>query len=265
MPHFSRFLREVGTFLSGSCALLNQKESGEVFLVVFNARFEDFARVLPRCLRPRDSGGIFQIFGNDVLHASGRVIERHSFDLRMLAEEITALVERHRVRQHFLQRAELHSGRGNHVVHNAEKIFGLDKNIAGHEKVGMFSDGSGQGIFDRNDRSLHRSVLYAIEDFRRPRARNHLAAGKHALGRLVTECAEFSLDGDFHREMFLSQCQARTCCLPKAVPSPGKQQFPQRLTPCSDTNLSLRLCPTQAKIGLEWATLGYLLTTIPYS
>src|ERR1700751_3251520 len=78
-----------------ACALSNQKKAGEIALVVFDARLQDFPAIFAGRLAAGDPCRIVQLVGHDVLHAAGRVVERYRLDLAMAAEEIAALVERY--------------------------------------------------------------------------------------------------------------------------------------------------------------------------
>ena len=120
----------------------NEKKSGEVFLVVLDARLQDFSRVLSRRLPSGDSGGVFSLLRDHMLHAAGCVVERHSLNLRMAPEKISALIERDRMGQDFPDRTELHPRRGDYVVNDAQQVFALNHHVAGNEEVGVLGDRS---------------------------------------------------------------------------------------------------------------------------
>src|SRR6185312_4917070 len=77
----------------------DQQETGEVFRIVFDSAFEDFAVVLDSCLAARDSRRILRILCHHVLHASSGVIKRDLLNLRVLTEESSALIQGNWVRQ----------------------------------------------------------------------------------------------------------------------------------------------------------------------
>src|SRR5437016_10385771 len=97
--------------------------------------------------------------GDYVLDAACGVVKRNRFDLRMPAEKVAALIERDGMRQDPAQRVELHSGRGNYVVHDAQMKFGLDKDSARHKKISMFGHGSGKRVFNGDDGRSDRATL----------------------------------------------------------------------------------------------------------
>src|SRR5271155_3712487 len=77
--------------------LANQEKAGEVAFVVLDAGLENLAGVFARGVTSGDAGSVGKAMSDDVLHASSRVVERDRLDSGMVAKEIAALVERHRV------------------------------------------------------------------------------------------------------------------------------------------------------------------------
>ena len=123
--------------------LANQEEAGEVAFVVLDASLEDFTAVLTRGVQSSDASGVGKAMSDDVLHAACRVVERNWLDFGMMAEEVAALVERDWVRERLPQRAELHAGCGDHIVHDAEQKLALNKDISCYEKIGVLGDCAG--------------------------------------------------------------------------------------------------------------------------
>ncbi len=158
-------------------------------------------RILPEYSRAawltRDACGVGQAMGDDVFHAAGGVVERDRLDPGMVAEEVAALVEGHRVREHFAQRAQLHAGGGDHVVHDAQQEFALDEYVTRHQKIGMLGDRPGQRVLDGDYGGGDGSALHAVEYFGGARAGDNRAAPQHAFRGFVAEGTEFALDGNF--------------------------------------------------------------------
>ena len=176
--------------------LANQEEAGEVALVVFDAGLENFAGVFQSGVASGNAGSVGKMLGDDVLHAAGRVVERDRFDPGIAAEEVAALVERHRVGERAAQCAELHAGSGNHVVHDAQQEFALDEYVARDQKIGVLGDCAGERILDGDNGGGDRSILQAIENLGGTGAGDDGAARQHALRSFVAEGTEFALDRD---------------------------------------------------------------------
>src|SRR5208337_2832521 len=84
VPHLSPVLGEVGIF---PCLTLpNQEEAREVALVVLDAGLENLAGIFMSRLPSGNPGRVFQPLGDDVLHASGRVVEGYCLKVTMMAE-----------------------------------------------------------------------------------------------------------------------------------------------------------------------------------
>src|ERR1700681_4308764 len=122
---------------SPAAEFTNQKKTGEIALIVFNAGFDDAARILARGLASGDSRGIFQPTRNHMLHAARGVVERDCLDFRMPAKKVAALVERYRMRQCAPERPEPHSRHGDYIVHDSQQVFALNENSSRQHKVGM--------------------------------------------------------------------------------------------------------------------------------
>ena len=163
---------------------------------------ENLAGVLAGCVASGDAGGIGKAMRDDVFHAARGVVERDRLDLGMVAEEVAALVERDRMREHLAQRAELHAGCGDHVVHDAQQEFALNEDVPCHQKIGVLGDCAGQRVLDGNHRGGDRSALHAVEYFGGAGAGHDRAARQHVLRRFVAEGTEFALDRDFDRRAF---------------------------------------------------------------
>jgi hypothetical protein len=176
--------------------LANQEEAGEVAFVVFDAGLKNVAGIFASGAAAGDAGGGGKAMSDDVFHAAGGVVKRDRLDAGVVAEEVAALVESNRVRERFAQRVELHAGRSNHVVHDAEQEFALNEDFMRDQKVGMLGDRAGQRVFDGDDGGGDRSALDAIKHFGGSSAGHDRAAGQHALGSFVAEGSEFSLDGN---------------------------------------------------------------------
>jgi hypothetical protein len=102
------------------------------------------------------------------------------------------------MRQYTAQCTEFHSGRGNHVVHNAKQKLSLDKHLTRHQKVGVLGHSPGQSVFDGDDGRGDRSALDAVKDFDRAGTGNDRASREHPLRGFVAEGTELTLDGNFH-------------------------------------------------------------------
>src|SRR5271157_4238670 len=116
----------------------------------------------------------------------------------MRTEEIAALVQRYRMREDAADRIQLHSRRGNHIVADPQIKLAVDEDVSREQKVEMLGHGTGERVLDRDDRSLHRAVLHAVEYLCRAGARYHGATRQHSICAFVTERPEFALDCDFH-------------------------------------------------------------------
>jgi hypothetical protein len=182
----------------GGCRLANEEEAGEVAFVVFNASLKDFAGVFASGMASGDAGGIEKAMGDDMLHASGRIVERDWLYPGMVAEEVAALVEGDRVGEQLADRAQLYAGGGDYIMHDAQPELGLDENIPRDQKIGMLGDGAGERVLDGDDRGGDRSALHAVKYFDGAGAGDDRAAGQHALGSFVAEGSEFALNGNFH-------------------------------------------------------------------
>ena len=184
------------------CQLANQKKAGEVAFVVLDAGPENPARVFARSMASGDARGVAKPMSHDVLHTSRSVVERDRLDAGVVAKEVSALVERDRVREHLAQRVQLHSGRSDDVMNDAQQKLALHKYVASHQEVSVFSDGAGQRILDGDNGGSNRSALDPVEYFNGARTGYNHAVPQHALRSLVTERTEFALNGDFDRRWF---------------------------------------------------------------
>src|SRR5579864_3799833 len=175
----------------------------------------------------------------DMLHAACSVVEKDRLDLGVAAEEVAALIKRHRMGENPALGAELYSWGSNKVMGDAQMEFGLDKYVAIDQQIGMLGHGSGERVLDRNYCSLDRSALHAVKHLGRARAWDDRTAGHHALRCFVAEGPEFALDGNFHdwqviwrgperANTFSLFCQPKIfapCVLPRAEPLVNCSQF----------------------------------------
>src|SRR6266849_679863 len=74
---------------------LDQKEAGEVFLVILNSGLQDLSRVHFRGSAAGNGRRIAQAFCNHMLHASRRVVEGHGLQSPILRKQVAALIERY--------------------------------------------------------------------------------------------------------------------------------------------------------------------------
>jgi hypothetical protein len=137
-----------------------------------------------------------------VFHAACGVVERDWLNLTMMAEEVAALVERHRMREHLAQCAELHAWGSDHIVHDAQPEFALNEDVSCHQKIGMLGDCASQGVLNGDYGSGDRSALQSVEYFDGARARHDPAASQHLFGGFVAEGTEFALDRNFNGSAF---------------------------------------------------------------
>ena len=72
---------------------IDQQKTRVVLPVVFDACQQDASAILFGCLLRRDGRRIAQTFGDNVAHASRRVVKRHGLDVGAGTKEIPALVE----------------------------------------------------------------------------------------------------------------------------------------------------------------------------
>src|SRR5579864_4372445 len=145
-------LRRVGASPAAAPKLSNQEKASEVAFLVFDTGFQNLSRILPCRLPPGYARGIFQLVRDDMLHASGGVIERNWLDVGMLVEEVPALVEGNGMGQDAPEGAHLHAGRRDHVVDYAKQVFGLNKDASRDQQVRMLRDGSRQSVLNGDDR-----------------------------------------------------------------------------------------------------------------
>ena len=186
-----------GGYCRFPCRFTNQEEAGEVAFVIFDAGPENFAGVLARGVASGDAGGVGKAVSDDVFHAACGVVERDRLNLGMVAEEVAALVERHRMREHLAQRAELHAWGSDHIVHDAQPEFALNEDVSCDEQISMLSDRAGQRVLDGDYGGGDRSALQPVEHFGGARAGHNCAAPQHAFRSFVAEGAEFALDRNF--------------------------------------------------------------------
>jgi len=183
-------------------AALDEKEAGKVFLVILDSGLQDFCSVDFGCPATGDGRGIAQALGHDMLHASGRVVERHRLELGIFGEEVAALIECDRMREHAAHICQPGARQRDEVMHDAQAKLAEDVNVAPQEQIKMFGDGTRERVLNRNDSAVDRSPPDPVEDLQRTRTRHDLRQRQHGLGRLMAKGAKFSLDRNFH-ETFL--------------------------------------------------------------
>ena len=118
----------------------------------------------------------------------------------MFAEEVSALVECHWMREHLANVFELHAGRGNQVVGNSQPHFGVNKNVALKQKIKMLTDRTGKRVLYWNDRSGGTAGIQRVKDLDRGGTCQYISAAHQLQRRLMAEGSQLSLDGDSHRE-----------------------------------------------------------------
>jgi hypothetical protein len=117
---------------------------------------------------------------------------------RVLAKKIAALIERNRMRQSASEIVFFHATTGDQVMNDPQAEFALNENVPRKQQVGVFSNGSGKCIFDRNDYGGDFARLQLIKNFDRARAWHHGTIRHHSSRGLVAERPEFPLNGNFH-------------------------------------------------------------------
>ena len=148
---------------------------------------------MPSC----NAGRVRQSMSDHMFNASRSIVKRNRLNLRMAAKEIAALIERHRMRHRLVHGPEFDSWGRDQVVHDAQPEFTLNKNIPCHQQIGMLGHSARQRVLDWNNGNAHRSAFEKIENFGGSGARYDDTAGQHALGRLVAERPELSLNRNF--------------------------------------------------------------------
>ena len=68
----------------------------------------------------------------------------------MPAEEVAALVQRHRMREHLANVFQLGSRRGDQVVLDPQPHLGVNKNVALQQEIKMLAHGTGQRVLHGN-------------------------------------------------------------------------------------------------------------------
>src|SRR5258707_4359175 len=117
----------------------------------------------------------------------------------MFAEEVSALVECHRMREHMANVFELHAGRGDQVVRNAQPHFGVNKNVTLKQKIKMLSDRTSKRVLHGNHRSCGATGFQRVKNLDRGGTCQYISAAHQLQRRLMAEGSQLSLDGDSHR------------------------------------------------------------------
>jgi len=187
----------VGAFTDG-LRLADQQKASVVLLVVFNVRQQHASPVLLRRLGGRNRSRIRQLLGDEVANASSCVVERHCLDSRTHAEEVPALVERHRMGEHSADVRQFQSPRGDQVVAYPQGELTMDEHITREQQVEVLGHRSRERVLNGDYRRLYRAVLDPLEDLGRASARNQPGPRQHFPRSLVAKGTKFSLDGNFH-------------------------------------------------------------------
>src|SRR5882724_13383292 len=94
----------------------------------------------------------------------------------MFAEEVSALVECHRMREHLANVFELHAGGGDQVVCNSQPHFGVNKNVTLKQKIKMLSDRTGKRVLHGNHRSDCMTGFQRVKNLDRGGTRQYISA-----------------------------------------------------------------------------------------
>ena len=73
-----------------------------------------------------------------------------------LGEKLATLIKRDGMREHGADRGELNAGRGDEVVANLQKAFGVDAHRIGEQQIVMLGDGAVQRVFNGEHGALRR-------------------------------------------------------------------------------------------------------------
>src|ERR1700675_904443 len=117
----------------------DQKEPGKVFFVIFDAGLQNFPGIYSCGAPAGNARRIAQALCDNMLHTSCRVVERHRFELRVLREQIAALVERHGMREYAPDVSKLGARQRDQVVHDAQAKLAHDVDVAAEEQIKMLA------------------------------------------------------------------------------------------------------------------------------
>src|SRR5271157_4143849 len=115
-----RGLVRIALIRSPRLSALDQKEAGKVLLVVLDAALQNLSLINFSRSPARDTSRIVEALRDYVLHASRSIVKRHRLEFRILREEIAALIERYRMREHAPNISQLCAVRRDQVVHDAQ-------------------------------------------------------------------------------------------------------------------------------------------------
>ncbi len=129
-------------------------------------RGEDFSGALAG-----DGGFVAPPVLHHHLHRASRVVRWQYFQagnlLPQLAQIILTLGQRHRVREHAAQVAELHAAGSDEVVRHAQYDLANDGEVVADQKVVVLDDRASQGVLDGHHRAIgvtpHDRIEHVVE------------------------------------------------------------------------------------------------------
>jgi len=120
-----------------------QEKTRKIPPVVFNGTLENSGPIICGRQRRGDSGRVGELLFHNHLHTAGGIVERYSFDARMIGEEIQALVESHRVGENTANFAKRHARRRDQIMDDADIGFGDDRQIVMEQMIVILVHGAG--------------------------------------------------------------------------------------------------------------------------
>src|SRR3984885_4468522 len=171
----------------------NQVEPREVLGMVFNPTHQNLAPLPPPPPPRADPRHIPQPLCHQVLHTPGRVIKSHYLQPRMRSQILSALRQRHRMRDHLPNLLELPPRHSNQVMPYMPKALARNPHRQLQQQVIVLRYRPMQAVLDRQHSPIHLARNNPRQHLCRDRARNDLRIAQHRLRRHVAVRPQLAL------------------------------------------------------------------------
>ena len=149
----------------GFCCAAKEEEPGEVLWIVFDVCGEDLCAVVSGSCLAGDGGGVAVAKFDELLDASGGVVEGEGLHFGVVGEKSAALGEGYGVGKDAVDVLDGCARDTDEVVADAEEGFADDFEVVGEHEVEVLRDRAGKRVLNGDDCGIDIAACEGGEDF----------------------------------------------------------------------------------------------------